>query len=137
MSETQAASSKPQNTFQPGDIILWNPREQPTSLRTTKLAPKLLGPYTVISQHKNNVTCEHIITFQQTIFHTDRITLSIISLPAAKQAALLDSDEYTIQKNSAHRGAFQNNRQQQFVVLWDGYDESSDTWEPWRELMHT
>jgi hypothetical protein len=34
------------NRFQPGDYVLWNP------LETSKLSPKLLGPYEVIEQNK-------------------------------------------------------------------------------------
>jgi hypothetical protein len=133
----RTSTSQAQNIFQPGDLILWNPREQPTSHRSTKLAPKLLGPYTVIIQTKNNVQCEHIITGQEKIFHAERITPFVGSVQDAKKAALLDRDEYIITSILAHRGTFQNKRQLQFLVRWDGYDESSDTWEPWHELMHT
>jgi Chromo (CHRromatin Organisation MOdifier) domain len=133
----RTSTSQQQNKFQPGDLILWNPREQPTSLRSTKLAPKLLGPYSVTTQHKNTVKCEHVITSQKMIFHADRITPFIGSLNDAKHAALLDRDEYTIQHISAHRGTFNNKRQLKFLVRWDGYDETNDSWEPWSELMHT
>ena len=133
----RTSNSVQQNIFQHGDLILWNPREQPTSLRSTKLAPKLLGPYSVISQHKNDVTCEHVITFQKMIFHADRITPFIGSLYDARQTALLDRDEYIIREILAHRGTFQYKRHLQFLVNWEGYTHTSDTWEPWKELMHT
>ena len=133
----RTSNSVQQNIFQHGDLILWNPREQPTSLRSTKLAPKLLGPYSVISQHKNDVTCEHVITFQKMIFHADRITPFIGSLYDARQTALLDRDEYIIREILAHRGTFQYKRHLQFLVNWEGYTNTSDTWEPWKELMHT
>ena len=38
-------SKTPHNHYQPGDLILWNPCEHAHSIRTSKLAPKLLGPY--------------------------------------------------------------------------------------------
>ena len=37
-----------QNKYHPGDYVLWNPKEHPHALRSSKLAPKLLGPYLVI-----------------------------------------------------------------------------------------
>ena len=43
------------NLYQPGDLILWNPREHVNSSRSSKLAPKLLGPYSVISQERNDI----------------------------------------------------------------------------------
>ena len=46
-----------ENTYQPGDLVLWNPREHAHSFRTTKLAPKLLGLYMVQHQTRNEIHC--------------------------------------------------------------------------------
>ena len=48
------------NLYQPGDLILWNPREHVNSFRSSKLAPKLLGPYSVISQERNDIICPNL-----------------------------------------------------------------------------
>ena len=49
---------------QPSDLVLWNPRKYAQSFRTTKLAPKLLGPYMVQNQTKNEIHCiqQHLNT---------------------------------------------------------------------------
>ena len=133
----RTATEFKQNTFQPGDLILWNPRETATSLRSAKLSPKLLGPYTVIQQTKNNVKCQHIITSQEMIFHADRITPFVGTNIEASQAGLLDREEYVIHHISAHRGTFKRKQHLEFLVHWDGYTSDSDSWEPWSELRDT
>ena len=44
------------------------------SFRTSKLAPKLLGPYKVISQSKNYIKCVHPVLHTQHILHSSRVT---------------------------------------------------------------
>jgi hypothetical protein len=126
-----------QNTFQPGDFILWNPRELPTSLRSSKLAPKLLGPFQVIKQDKNNVKCRHMVTLKEMVFHASRVSPFIGSDADAYTAGLIDNEEYVISSIVQHRGTFNRKRQLEFLVQWHGYDRNSDSWEPWCELLHT
>ena len=127
----------PHNQFQPGDKILWNPREQPTSLRSSKLSPKLLGPYIVILQTKNDVLCKHVITNKEMTFHADRITLFVSTDNNARTAGLLDRDEYVIAQILSHRGKFTHKKQLEFLVQWDGYGPEYNSWEPWTELRLT
>jgi hypothetical protein len=54
--------SNSHNVFQPGDYVLWNPLETPYSFRSSKLSPKLLGPYEVIQQIKNDISCRQVVT---------------------------------------------------------------------------
>ena len=127
----------PHNKFQPGDKILWNPREQPTSLRSSKLAPKLLGPYTVILQTKNDVLCEHIITNKRMTFHADRITLFVSTDNDARKAGLLDREEYVITQILSDNKKFNNKNQLKFLVQWEGYGPNDNSWEPYSELKLT
>jgi hypothetical protein len=62
------------NRFQPGDFVLWNPLETPHSFRCSKLSPKLLGPYVVIEQIKNDITCQHVVTNIVSRLHASRVT---------------------------------------------------------------
>ena len=138
---TQRQSTGPspdsRNLFQPGDLVLWNPKENPNSFRSTKLAPKLLGPYNVVEQHKNNVTCEHISLHTRHILHVSRLTPYYGSLPTATHVSLLDAEEYVIHNITAHKGDWKRLSTLTFLVSWLGYDSSHDTWEPWRNLRHT
>jgi hypothetical protein len=84
------------NRFQPGDFVLWNPLETPHSFRSSKLSPKLLGPYEVIEQIKNDVTCQHVVTNIVSRLHASRVTPYFGTPDTAYTTALLDRDEYII-----------------------------------------
>ena len=123
-----------QNVFQSGDLILWNPRENIHSFRSSKLAPKLLGPYIVTSQTGNDIVCKHAHLDTLHKFHSSRVTPFIGTLPSAKVLGLLDRDEYIIDSILSHRGDWQRLRSMEFLVHWSGYDSTSDSWEPWNNL---
>lgn len=131
--ENPAAS---QNLYQAGDLILWNPREHSKSFRSSKLAPKLLGPFVVLTQKKNDVTCEHIQSKEVRVFHASRISPYIGSHTSAADASLLDSEEYIVESITAHRGSWTSLTSLEFLVHWLGYPTEDDTWEPYRNLRH-
>jgi RNase H-like domain found in reverse transcriptase/Chromo (CHRromatin Organisation MOdifier) domain len=136
-SSRQAPTPGPtQNKFQPGDLILWNPKEHPHSFRSSKLAPKLLGPFEVIKQNKNDVSCRHIITQKPHILHADRLTPFIGDASCAQQVALLDNDEYIVEKILRHTGDFKRLGSLRFLVRWLSYTSADDSWEPWLALRH-
>jgi hypothetical protein len=131
-----------QNQFAAGDVILWNPRENAFSFRSSKLAPKLLGPYRVISQNKNDISCEHIVLRTYHTLHSSRVTPFYGTLESGNTVALLDNDEFTVEEILSHRGEWKDMKQMTFLVHWAGYDSSHDSWEPWSALrrvdkMHT
>jgi hypothetical protein len=131
--ETRQASAPTaiQNRYSPGDMLLWNPRETPTSLRHSKLAPKLLGPYTVINQTNNDISCRHVSTQQLRVFHTDRTMPFFGSSDSALKMGLLDQDEYFVAKILDHTGDLKRPTTLSFLVQWLGYDPNENTWEPW------
>jgi hypothetical protein len=122
------------NKFQPGDYILWNPLETPQSFRSSKLSPKLLGPYEVIEQTKNDITCRHVITNFVSMLHSSRVTPFVGSPDAATSAALLDRNEYVVDSVIAHRGNPKKLTTLQFLIRWHNYSSEHDTWEPWAEM---
>ena len=128
------AKTPTHNKFQPGDYLLWNPLETPQSFRSSKLSPKLLGPYEVIKQTKNDITCRHVITNVVLKLHSSRVTLFVGSSDAATSAALLDREEYIVDSVVSHRGNPKKVTSLEFLIRWHNYSSEHDTWEPWAEV---
>jgi hypothetical protein len=51
-----------------------------------------------------------------------------------QKVAAHDADEFHIEMILSHRGRFSNKRDLEFKVRWTGFDETYDTWEPWKSL---
>jgi hypothetical protein len=54
-----------------------------------------------------------------------------------REIAMQDQQEFLIDHIVTHRGDRKNKTDMEFKVRWMGYDESEDTWEPWKELRNT
>ena len=101
-------------------------------MRSSKLAPKLLGPYSVTSHVQNKISCVHLQQKTTHEFHSDRVTPF---LDHARNIALLDREEFVVQEILAHRGQWRTKTSIEFLVRWAGYDSTSDSWEPWHEMI--
>lgn len=85
-------------SYEEGDFILWNPRENPCDYLETKLSPNWLGPYVVIEQIKNDISCYHINLKTKATFHVSRVKPFFGSWEEALAVALLDKNQYRIVK---------------------------------------
>jgi hypothetical protein len=128
-------SLQQRNQYQQGDLILWNSREHSHSIRSSKLAPKLLGPYSVTSHVQNKINCVHLQRKTTHEFHSDRVTPFLGSLDHARNIALLDREEFLVQEILTHRGQWRTKTSIELLVRWSGYDSTSDSWEPWHEMI--
>ena len=107
------------------------------SFRTTKLAPKLLGPYMVQHQTKNKIHCIHQHLNTSHVFYASKLSPYIGNPSDAKHIGLLDSDEYIIEAVLVHKGNWKSLPFMTFLVHWYGYDNIADSWEPWQALRKT
>ena len=103
------------NLYQPGDFVLAQSREKMNSL---KLMPRLLGPYEVIRQYKNDVVVTHMASQEQMTYHVEELTLFVGTREQAAMAALLDNDVYYINEILAHKGKPAHRTSMEFLIQW-------------------
>jgi hypothetical protein len=82
------------------------------------------------------VTCCHPTTQQQHVLHTSRLTPFFGSSQAVPGLLLLDNDLYIVSSISSHRGTWTSLKTMEFLVQWQGYDSTHDSWEPWSNLRN-
>jgi ribosomal protein L21E len=121
MADRQAASLLTlQNQFQPGDLVLF--QLDPSKPRPTKLTPKYSGPYEVLSQYKNDVTCKHLVMGNIKEFHITKLKMYHGDKESAFQLALLDHDQYVVDSILAYRGDPKTRTTMQFEVKFKDGD---------------
>jgi RNase H-like domain found in reverse transcriptase len=98
------SQDKPHAVYEPGDLILWNPRETPSDHLTHKLDPDWMGPYEVISHIKNDVACRHLVLHTTHKFHVTRVKPFFGSHDEAIRCAKLDQNQYYIRTIKGYTG---------------------------------
>jgi len=106
-----------------------------------KLTPRNMGPFLVINRQSDKYSCRSLIDDEIHDFHVTRL------IPYAhdkdfmdpRQVALRDKSEYMVEKVLAHtdKGKQKKVKDLEFQVKWLGYDDSQNTWEPWKHLRET
>jgi hypothetical protein len=90
------------NTYQPGDFILLARDE--SKPRPSKLSPKYLGPYEVISHNKNDIKAKHLVMDSIHTFHVNMVKLFTGTQQQAFTAALEDFNQYEIERIISYAG---------------------------------
>jgi len=99
---TAANLVAPQTLYQPGDYVLLR-NNHPEN----KLQGPWLGPYQVVQQVKNDVTCKDLVSgsiMTHKPFHLENLKLFEGSDAEAYAQALLDRDQFVIREFLAYRG---------------------------------
>jgi hypothetical protein len=111
----------PPNEYVAGDFVLFEwPKERP---RPTKLTAPYLGPYEVLSQSKNDVTCKHLVTGVVKVFHVTSLKIFHGDRQAAYELALRDQDQHVVEKFLAYRGDPLLRTSMEFLVKFAAGDE--------------
>jgi hypothetical protein len=97
-----------QNLYQEGDFLLYDLRGPGKSFLPSKLTTPYKGPYTVMSQYKNDVTCKHANSGTVQIFHVDRVKPFYGSLEEATTLAQVDLQQFVIADITAYRDLFRS-----------------------------
>jgi Chromo (CHRromatin Organisation MOdifier) domain len=118
--------------FSIGSFVLLEPIVGPKD----RLHTRRTGPYRIVSSSNNNYTLENLVTKKNLRVHINRIVPFLFDPKRTdpQKVASHDTDEFHIEMVLSHRGRFTNKRELEFKIRWSGYDESYDTWEPWKNL---
>jgi hypothetical protein len=93
-----------------------------------KLEGKLLGPFEVLSQYKNDVEVKHLVTGGISVFHVTRLKPYIGSKEEAYRVALLDHDQYVVKEIITYKGDPLIRNSVEFEVL---FEDGTLKWLPW------
>ena len=94
--EERKSEDAPPAHYEVGDLILWNPREKPCDHLPSKLSPTWTGPFEVISQAKNDITCQHINMKNIVVLHSERVKPFFGTYEQAMALAQLDYNQFQI-----------------------------------------
>lgn len=115
-----------QNQYQPGDLVLF--QRSTAAPLPTKLTLRFAGPYEVIAQHKNDVQCRHLVVKTVHTFHVERLKLFTGRREEAERVALLDHDQYQVDRILYYRGNPEIRTTMEFFIRYADGDERWVTW---------
>ena len=130
--------SNPQQSLSPvhavyleGDFVLYDSLYSKDRRRPVKLANRATGPYSVIAQTKNDVTCRHMCTGVVHVFPVDRLSLFTGNEEQAKRLALEDADQDVIEHIDGWRGDPAFRTTLEFFVKFRTNEDY--IWLPWND----
>ena len=104
LAEERKAKDSYISSYEPGDLVLFNPREQPSDHLPSKLSPNWLGPFEVISQVKNDVRAKHLAIHSEKVFHVERLKPFFGTFEQALQLARHDHHQFMISSINSFTG---------------------------------
>ena len=121
------------NKYRPGDFVLFLYSVDGHQLN--KLDAKFLGPYSVISHLKNDVTVRNLISDAISVYHVNRLKSFYGSKEQAYDAALRDADQYLIEQFIAYKG---DPNIRTSIYFYIKFADGTYCWKPWsKDLFDT
>ena len=119
-------------------LISYNPQKMNTKL-PTKLHPRLKGPYLVAYVQGDRYSCQNLVPDEIEDYHVTRLREFRYDerYLDPRDIALRDRDEFYVEKILAHCGDVGILKTLAFHIKWRGFDESFNSWEPWKNLRET
>jgi hypothetical protein len=110
--------AKEQNRYQSGDYVTFDAgRPRP------KLSCRFKGPYRVVSQYKNDVSCRNLVTDALVEFSvTDLEPFFADTAEQAFEAALRDQDQFRVRAVLSYRGDSRTRSKMTFTVAFEDGD---------------
>jgi hypothetical protein len=94
----------------------------------SKLTTPYKGPYVVLSQYKNDVTCKHANVDTIQVFHIDRVKPFYGSLEEATVQAQVDYQQFAALNITAYRGDPEKRSEMEFLLE---YEDGTISWKSW------
>ena len=110
----------------------------PPKGRSNKLLRKHKGPYQVRGRRQSVYIIEDLVRGKQIKTHVHNLRPFLFN-PAQvdpQDVAQQNEKEFVVAEILAHRGDHQRRSNMEFLVRWTGYNETSNSLEPYKELMH-
>ena len=106
--------------------------------RSNKLLARHKGPYQVIGKRQFIYIIEDLVKGKQIKTHVHNLRPFVLSPTQVNpiDVAQQNEQEFVVDGILAHRGNHHRRSTMKFLVRWAGYDESSNSWEPYKALMH-
>lgn len=100
------------------------------------------GPCRVVAHTASRYTIQDLVNHKNTDVHITRLRPFLFEPTQTdpERVAQCDQQEFLIEEILAHRWGDPHKRKTstlEFLVSWDGYDESENSWEPWANLRAT
>jgi len=111
------SSNNVNKKFVPGDYVF-----KIHGKTETKLQPNLLGPYLVKSHYQNDVTVQHPHKNNLEVLHVKDLKLFLGSNEEAIETALIDMDQYFIDKIIDYKGDPSKRTTLSFLVSFKGFE---------------
>ena len=126
IAKRSSGDSDAQNQYQPGDLVLC--RLDPNTPRPSKLTLRYKGPFEVITQYKNDVECRHLCMKTVSKFYVEDLKLYTGTREDAEAVALLDFDQYEVDRILYYRGNPEIRTTMEFYIKYKDDDEKWVTW---------
>ena len=106
--------------------------------RGNKLLPRHRGPYQVRGRKQSIFFIEDLVLGKQIKTHVHNLRPFLFSHGQVNpiEVAQQNEHEFMVRDIIAHRGDHHRRSSMEFLVRWTGYDASSNSWEPYKALMH-
>ena len=98
LKEARLSDTSKLNQFQVGDLVLKSVRTNSIHWKKEKLAPNFTAPWIVLKANSNDYTVKHVTQGIQGEFYVSMLKPYFGTLEMAKRAALLDYEQFVVEK---------------------------------------
>ena len=109
------------NAYSIGDLVLFD--EASRGFRDQKLKPRFSGPYLIAAVHRADVSCKHIVSAKEKVFHMEKLKPFIGSAGDAYDAARADDDQHVVRAILDYLGDPERRTTMRFLVAFEDGDE--------------